>query len=129
MPTGITSRVTWSLNDQLINWSLSDQVTRLVIPVGIAYGSDVELAHQVITEAVTTTPKVLTEPEPCVYFIGFGDSSLDFSIRVYVSELGNRLQVTHDVHVRINQALREHQIEIPFPQRDIHVRSMVRESP
>ena len=79
-----------------------------------------------ITETVNSTSQVLSESEPWVYFIGFGDSSPDFSIRVYVSELGNRLQVTHDVHVRINQALREHQIEIPFPQRDIHVRFMVR---
>ncbi len=111
------------ITGQLINWSLTDNVTRLVIPVGIAYGSDVELAHKVITETVCSTPQVLSDPEPSVYFLGFGDSSLDFSIRVFVSELGQRLPVTHNLHVRINNALREHGIEIPFPQRDIHIRS------
>lgn len=114
------------ITGQLVNWSLTDTVTRLVIPVGIAYGSDVELAHRVITETVRATPHVLAEPEPNVYFLGFGESSLDFSIRVFVSELGHRLPVTHDLHVRINKALQEHGIEIPFPQRDIHVRSMGR---
>lgn len=111
------------ITGQLVNWTLSNPITRLVIPVGIAYGSDIELAYKVITDTVRSTPLVLSDPEPCVYFVGFGDSSLDFSIRVYVDELNKRLPLTHDLHVRINHALREHQIEIPFPQRDIHVRS------
>ena len=111
------------ITGQLINWTLSNPVTRLVIPVGIAYGSDIELAYKVITDTVRSTPLVLSDPEPCVYFIGFGDSSLDFSIRVYVDELNKRLPLTHDLHVRINKVLREHHIEIPFPQRDIHIRS------
>jgi len=115
------------ITSQLINWTLSDAITRVVIPVSIAYGSDVELAYKVMMDTVNATPLVLADPEPSVVLVGFGDSSLNFSIRVFVSELFNRLPVTHDLHIRLERALREHNIEIPFPQRDIHVRSVVHE--
>jgi len=116
------------ITDQLVNWTLSTPVTRIVIPVGIAYGSNVDLAHQVMLETVQNAPLVLAEPEPCVLFMEFGDSSLDFSVRVYVAELAHRLQVIHDLHVLLERALREHGIEIPFPQRDIHIRSVAHAS-
>lgn len=112
------------ITNQLVNWTLTDQVTRLVIDVGVAYGSDTALVHQVLSETVRSTPLVLKEPEPSVFFLGFGESSLNFSIRVYVNELANRLPLTHDLHMRIEHALREHHIEIPFPQRDVHLRSI-----
>jgi len=112
------------ITSQLVNWTLSDAITRLVIPVGIAYQSDVKLAHRVMLETVRSTPLVLAEPEPSVLFIGFGESSLDFSIRIFVNELKNRLPVTHDLLMRLDQAFREHNIEVPVPQRDIHIRSM-----
>lgn len=115
------------ITSQLINWTLSDPITRVVIPVGIAYGSDIELAHKIMIDTVSSMPMVLTDPEPSVLLVGFGDSSLNFSIRVYVSELGDRMPVTHDLHIRLEKALREHKIEIPFPQRDIHVRSVIHE--
>ncbi|RLA24266.1 MAG: mechanosensitive ion channel protein MscS [Gammaproteobacteria bacterium] len=111
------------ITNQLVNWTLTDPVTRLVIPIGISYGSDIDLAYRTISETVCTTPLVLKEPKPSIYFIGFGDSSLDFTIRVYVNELANRLPVTHDLHVRLTEALRKEGIEIPFPQRDVNVRS------
>ena len=111
------------ITSQLVNWTLSDAITRIVIPVGIAYDSNVELAHQVMIDTVRATPLVLSEPEPGVVFVGFGESSLDFSIRIYVNELKNRLPVSHDLLMRLEKALREHHIEIPFPQRDIHIRS------
>lgn len=116
------------ITSQLINWTLSDAITRVVIPVGIAYGSDVELAHKVMMDTVKATPLVLADPEPSVVLIGFGDSSLDFSVRIFVSELFNRLPVTHDLHIRLEKALREHGIEIPFPQRDIHIRSVLQDN-
>ncbi|NOT11486.1 MAG: mechanosensitive ion channel [Methylococcaceae bacterium] len=112
------------ITSQLVNWTLSDAITRLVIPVGIAYHADVELAHQVMLDTVRTTPMVLADPEPSVLFIGFGESSLNFSIRIFVDELKNRLPVTHDLLMRLEKAFREHHIEIPMPQRDIHIRSM-----
>jgi potassium efflux system protein len=109
------------ITSQLVNWSLSDAITRIVIPVGIAYDSDVEFAHKVMMDTVKTTPKVLAEPAPSVVLIGFGDNSLQFSIRVFVNELADRLPVTHDLHVRLEKALRENHISIPFPHRDVYV--------
>ncbi len=111
------------ITGKVMNWTLSSQVTRLVIPLGIAYGSDITLAYQVIYQTVCDTPKVLAEPKPKVYFIGFGDSSLEFSIRVHVNELDDRLPVTHELHTRLYHALAAHQITIPFPQREVHLRS------
>lgn len=113
------------ITSQLVNWSLSDAITRLVIPVNIAYGSNVDLAYNVMLETVLSMPLVLAEPEPSVLIIGFGDNALNFSIRVFVSEVANRMPVTHEVYRRLEIALREHNIEIPFPQRDIHIRSSV----
>ena len=115
------------ITSQLVNWTLSDTITRVVIPIGIAYGSDIELALKVMIDTVRSTPLILAEPAPSVLMDGFGDSSLNFSIRIYVSELSNRLQATHDLNLRLDKALREHKIEIPFPQRDIHIRSVVQD--
>jgi potassium efflux system protein len=112
------------ITSQLINWSLTDAVTRVVIPVGIAYRSNVEEAHQLMVSIVKSTPLVLAEPEPSVLFVGFGENSLNFSIRIFVSELSHRLQATHNIHLRLEKAFREHNIQIPFPQREIHIRSM-----
>ncbi len=111
------------ITNQLVNWTLSSAITRVVIPVSIAYGSNVDLAHQVMLETIQKAPLVLADPEPCVLFMEFGDSALDFSVRVFVAELAHRLQVIHDLHILLERALRENNIEIPFPQRDIHIRS------
>lgn len=115
------------ITSQLVNWTLSDAITRVVFPLGIAYGSDLELAHSLMLKTVLATPLVLTQPEPTVLLTEFGDSSINFTIRIFVAELRNRLPVTHDLHMRLEKALREHNIEIPFPQRDIHVRSIAPE--
>jgi potassium efflux system protein len=110
------------ITSQLINWSLTDATTRVVIPVGIAYGSNVEEAHQLMLDTVKSTPLVLADPEPSVLFVGFGENSLNFSIRIFVSELSHRLQATHNIHLRLEQVFREHRITIPFPQREVHIR-------
>jgi potassium efflux system protein len=112
------------ITSQLINWSLTDATTRVVIPVGIAYGSNVEEAHQLMIDTVKSTPLVLADPEPGVLFVGFGENSLNFSIRIFVSELSHRLQATHNIHLRLEKAFREHHINVPFPQREVHIRSV-----
>jgi potassium efflux system protein len=109
------------ITEQVINWTLTDPITRLLIHVGIAYGSDTTLAHRVMLDAVRAIPLVRTEPAPSVFFMGFGDSSLDFEVRVFVSKLDERLPITHEVHMAIERALRENGIVIPFPQRDVHI--------
>jgi potassium efflux system protein len=72
-------------------------------------------------------PLILKEPAPSVLMESFGESSLNFTIRFFVSELANRLPATHDLHIRLEKGLRENKIEIPFPQRDIHIRSVAQE--
>jgi potassium efflux system protein len=89
----------------------------------VAYGSDPEQARRVILEAVRSVPLVRNDPEPRVFFMGFGDSALNFDVYAFASELADRLPIVNDVHVAVERALRQHGIEIPFPQRDIHIRS------
>ena len=112
------------ITEQVVNWTLSDPITRIVIPVGISYGSDVQLAHRVMEETLHSMPLVLDEPPPRVYFVGFGENSLDFKLYVHSRELADRLPLTHAVHEQILGALRKHGIEIPFPQRDLHLRTV-----
>ena len=100
------------ITSQLVNWTLTDSISRVVIHVGIAYGSDVDLALKVMIDAVRSTPLVLTEPAPSVLLESFGDNSLNFFIRFYVGELSNRLPATHDLNIRLEKALREHTIVI-----------------
>jgi potassium efflux system protein len=111
------------ITERVINWTLSDQTTRLLIPVGVAYGTDVERAQRVMLAAVESIADVLREPAPSAFFVGFGDSSLDFEIRAFVDAFDKRLRVRHDIHVAVARALADAGIEIPFPQRDLHIRS------
>nr|WP_239649905.1 mechanosensitive ion channel domain-containing protein [Methylocucumis oryzae] len=110
------------ITTQLVNWTLSDAITRVVIPVSISSNSDIELAHHVMLDTVKNTPMVLTEPEPSVVLTGFGDNGLNFTIYVHVNELGHRQQVTHQIHVRLLEALKHNHIEIPYPKREVHIR-------
>lgn len=112
------------ITDRLVNWTLTDTVTRVVLMIGVAYGSDVELVEKVLKEAVFSVGKVLADPEPAVTFMSFEESSLNFRVTVFVKELGDRMEVTHELHKKFYAALLAHGIEIPFPQRDIHIRSV-----
>lgn len=113
------------ITEQVVNWTLSDPITRMVIPVGVSYGSDVGLVHKVISETLQKLSLVPDEPEPQVYFKGFGESSLDFVLHVYLRQMTDRMPLVHEVHNGVLRALRENGIEIPFPQRDLHIRSTV----
>ncbi len=113
------------ITDRLINWTLSDPITRVIVPIGIAYGSDTNLAYRLIRETAEQNPLVLKQPELQVFFLGFGDSSLNFELRVFVRDLADRLKVQHELHMAINRVFADNDIEIPFPQRDLHVRSWV----
>ena len=111
----ITARVT--------NWTLTDQITRLTIPVGIAYGSDTEKARELLLRTAKENPDVLPDPEPHVVFRAFGESSLDFQLRVFLLYREAWIRAIDSLHAEIDTAFREAGIEIAFPQRDIHVRS------
>jgi len=112
---------------RLINWTLSDSVLRVEIPVGIAYGSDTNRAIEVLSEVARECWRVLRDPPPQVLFLGFGDSSLSFELRVYIRSVNNFLPVRHELHMNIDKAFREAGIEIAFPQRDLHLRSVPQE--
>ncbi|HEY5643464.1 MAG TPA: mechanosensitive ion channel domain-containing protein [Woeseiaceae bacterium] len=113
------------ITEQVVNWTLSDPITRVTVPVGIAYGSDVELAHRIIQQTLESLPLVLDNPPPRVLFTGFGDSSLNFTLHVFLRQLTDRLALVDQVHNAVLRVLRENNIEIPFPQRDLHIRSTV----
>ncbi|MDR9439325.1 MAG: mechanosensitive channel MscK [Halomonas sp.] len=107
------------ITDQLINWSLSDTVTRVVLSYGIAYGSDHRLVHRLLREAADENPRVLTDPEPQVFFMSYGESTLDFELRIFVNSLGDRLFATDEINCRVGELFAEYDIEIAFNQLDI----------
>ncbi|MCK7594549.1 mechanosensitive ion channel domain-containing protein [Pseudomarimonas salicorniae] len=117
------------ITDRLINWTLSDTRTRIILKVGVAYGSDLALVHRLLRQAADEHPTVLREPAPASWFLSFGPSSLDFELRVFVESLADRLPTTNALNTRIAQLFAEHGIEIAFPQMDLHVRDMPRERP
>nr|ESQ16688.1 MAG: hypothetical protein N838_25670 [Thiohalocapsa sp. PB-PSB1] len=106
---------------RLLNWSLSDQVTRIVIVVGAAYGSDVDKAHELMREAAVENEHVLDDPKPVVSFEGFGDNSLTLLLRAYIDDLDLRVPTITALHKAINQKFNEAGIVIAFPQRDLHL--------
>ncbi len=112
------------ITSRLVNWSLSDAVLRVEIPVGIAYGSDTEKAQRVLLEVARKNPDVLEEPPPMALFRGFGDSALDFELRAFSPDVSHYLKIVHALHMEIDRAFRAEGIEIAFPQRDLHVRSV-----
>jgi potassium-dependent mechanosensitive channel len=111
------------ITGRVLNWTLSDQVNRVQIKVGIAYGSNTELAAKLLMRAACENPSVLDDPEPIVTFEAFGNSTLDFVLRCYLPNLENRAGVVHALHMTIDRTFRENNIEIAFPQQDVHVRT------
>jgi len=116
------------ITGRLLNWTLSDQVNRITLNVGIAYGSDTELATEILTRIVREQPLILTEPSPRVTFEEFGPSSLNYVVRCFLPDMENRLAVIHDLHITIDREFRAAGIEIAFPQQDIHIRSLPAET-
>jgi potassium efflux system protein len=112
------------LNEKLINWTLSDMDRRIDVNVGVAYGSDPRKVLELLTEVTRATPGVASEPPPVVLFMGFGASSLDFAIRGWTHEFGEWVKIRSELSVRVYEALAEAGIEIPFPQQDLHLRSI-----
>jgi potassium efflux system protein len=109
---------------RLINWTLSDAILRVSIPVGVAYGSDTDRVIEVLNRVARESRRVLRDPRPQVLFLSFGDSSLSFELRVFVRNAEHLFPARHDLHMSIDKAFREAGIEIAFPQRDLHLRSM-----
>jgi len=107
--------------DEVTNWTLSDQLRRMEIQVGVAYGSDTEKVSELLLKVAKDHRHVLDYPESYVLFTNFGDSSLQFSLRAWVGRFGDYLRVRSDLTAAVNKTLAEAGITIPFPQRDVHV--------
>jgi small-conductance mechanosensitive channel len=112
------------ITERVENWSYSDNLVRLKLPVGISYNADVRLAMKLCVEAASVTPRILARPEPRCLLRGFGDSSVDLELRVWIEDPTNgRANVLSEVLLGIWDRFHENGVEIPFPQRDLHLRS------
>ncbi|TWT30983.1 Mechanosensitive channel MscK precursor [Posidoniimonas corsicana] len=112
------------ITGNLINWTLSSRVLRHVLKVGVAYGSDTRLATELLYKVARENEHVADTPEPFVLFDTFGDSSLNFELRVFTQDLSHMMPMRHSLMLAVDDEFRKHGIEIAFPQRDLHIRSM-----
>ncbi len=111
------------ITGQLINWSLSDTVTRVTIKVGVAYGSDLDKVKALLYKAAQDNPRVLKEPEPQVFFLNFGESTLDHELRIHVRDLGDRNPATDEINRFIDREFNKAGISIAFRQVDIFLKN------
>ena len=108
------------ISNQLINWSYSDNIVRIHIPVGVSYGSDVDLVKETLLKVADETPFVLNSPAPDARFLEFGDSSLNFELLVWIDVKKIPIPLAKsELNFKIWKAFKENNIEIPFPQRDV----------
>lgn len=112
------------ISENVVNWSYGDDTVRFRVPVGVAYGSDVRLVERLLLDVAHTNPNVLEAPEPAVQFREFGDSSLNFDLLVWTSTYTHRKNMLlSQLNFAIDDAFRAHGVEIPFPQRDVHIKT------
>ncbi|MEP2737091.1 MAG: mechanosensitive ion channel domain-containing protein [Erythrobacter sp.] len=112
------------MTSQVVNWSYSSKVVRVKAPVGVSYGSDLDLVEELLYQAVKDTPRILSSPKPRVNIVGFGDNSVDFDLRFWIQDPEEGLaNIRSDVYKNVWALFAENEVEIPFPQRDLHLRS------
>lgn len=111
------------VDSRVVNWSHGHPVSRLHLPLGTAYGSPIDQVHLAVMEAAQTHPEVLRYPKPQLRFLGFGDSSLDFDLIVWIRDPRHQFDIKSDLYYLLEANLNRYQIEIPFPQRDLNLRN------
>lgn len=109
------------ITGKLLNWTLSDSVNRILINVGVAYGTDTNKVSELALKILNDHPLILSDPSPSITFESFGESVLNLNLRAYLPNLENRLGVIHELHTSIHEQFNEAGIEIAFPQQDIHL--------
>ncbi|WP_336202473.1 mechanosensitive channel MscK [Pseudomonas guariconensis] len=112
------------ITGQLINWSLTDTVTRVTLKLGIDYGSDLDLVRELLLKGAHENPRVLKDPEPIVYFLNFGESSLDHELRMHVRDLGDRNPTLDEINRYINREFKAHNIKISVRQVEVFLMDM-----
>jgi small-conductance mechanosensitive channel len=111
------------VSEKVINWTLTSPIARVFLPVGVAYGSPIARVQEILHQAAFAHPAVLEDPPPEALFMAFGDSSLDFELRVWLGDIRLRMEMRSAVLADIDRRLGEAGIRIPFPQRDVHLHS------
>lgn len=130
-----TTLVDWDRKEQIIpnktfvtqdltNWTLSDSITRVILHVGVAYGSDVDQVQELLTKVAQDNERVVEDPAPAVFCVGLGESRIDFELRVFVTDPLDIMPLSHEIHAATTRALHEADIKIPFPQHDVYVRTI-----
>jgi small-conductance mechanosensitive channel len=113
------------ITGEVVNWSYSEDLVRLKVPVGVAYGADLEKARDLILAAAADTRRVLKDPKPACLLMGFGDNAVNLEVRVWINDPQNGVtSVKSDLLWGIWQRFRDHGIEMPYPQRDVHLKSI-----
>jgi small-conductance mechanosensitive channel len=109
------------LEHEVVNWTHGDPISRVHLPLGVAYGSDLHQVRATLLEAARSHPDVLADPRPDVQMRGFGESSLEVELLVWTRDPRNQMQLTSDLYFRIEPLLRRHGIDVPLAQRDVHL--------
>jgi small-conductance mechanosensitive channel len=110
--------------NQVVNWSYSSRDVRVKAPVGVSYGSDLKLVSELLYRAVTENKRIMKRPKPRVNIMEFGDNSVNFEVRFWIKDPEEGIaNIRSDVYMRVWELFQENEIEIPFPQRDLHLRS------
>jgi potassium efflux system protein len=118
------------ITNSIVNWSHGDPTVRIRIPVGVAYGSDLDAVRAALLEVAAANHAVLPAPAPRVHFVGFGDSALELELAVWTRDvLDQQRRFRSDLNFAIDAAFRARRIQIPFPQRDVHLKSDARGAP
>ena len=112
------------ISKELINWTLTDRQRRAEVIIGVAYGTDPEKVLGILQDVTADHAEIVKEPAPLALFSGFGDSSLDFRLLFWIRKADERFKIQSEVNVAVNKALQKAGITIPFPQRDLHLKSV-----
>ena len=115
------------ISNEVINWTLSDQKRRVELNVGVSYESDPKLVHRLLMDILNEHTELVKDPEPLVFFNALGESSLDFTLLFWVSDYIHGRRIKSEILFSVFEVFKNNNIEIPFPQRDIHVRSVDKE--
>ncbi len=113
------------ISNQVTNMMLNDNFGRLIVPIGVAYGSDTDLVRTLLLEIAASNEEVINDgsaPKPLVLFLDFGENALNFELRCHLANIDKRLSVKSDINYQIDRAFRKHNISMPFPQRDLYIK-------
>lgn len=109
------------ITQDFINWTLTDPITRLIVPVGVDYGTDTEMVVSLLEDVAKKSDRVFDDPAPAALFLAFGDNSLNFELRVFTHTVLDRIVVMHELHMAIDKAFKAAGVGISYPQRDVHL--------